>query len=74
MTHEPARSLSSEEFAVLKFAAHRQLARWANKPQLTPHQRAQRTALTRAVRILQDKRFAAGCELHTPTDKQHPDA
>lgn len=72
MTHELPRSLSSEEFAVLKFAARRQLARWANKPHSSPHQGARRAALMRVVRILQDTRFAGGCELRAPTDK-HPD-
>jgi len=61
--------LSGDRVLALKFAAHRQLARWSNKPKLSPHQHAQRTALTRAVRILQDKAFAHGCELRVPSER-----
>jgi hypothetical protein len=64
MTHQPTHRLSGDEIMALKFAAHRQLARWAQKEQLSPHQHAQRNALKRAVRILQAKAFAHGCELH----------
>jgi len=63
MSYEPTSRLSGEQVQALKFAAHRQLARWSNKPKLSPHQHAQRTALSRAVRILQDQAFANGCEL-----------
>jgi hypothetical protein len=66
MSEESAPLLSGEQVLALKFAAHRQLARWSNKPGLSPHQHAQRTALARAVRILQDKAFANGCELRAP--------
>ncbi len=62
MTGEPAARLSGEEVVALKFAAHRQLARWA-RPGLSAHQHQQRAALRRAVRMLQDKAFARGCEL-----------
>jgi len=58
--------LSGEQVSALKFAAHRQLARWSSKPQLSPHQRGQRTALRGAVRVLQDETFAHGCELRVP--------
>jgi hypothetical protein len=58
--------LSGEQVQALKFAAHRQLARWANKPNLSPRQHRQRTALTSAVRLLQDQAFAHGCELRVP--------
>jgi hypothetical protein len=58
--------LSGEQVQALKFAAHRQLARWANKPRLSEHQHGQRSALTGAVRVLQDKAFAHGCELRVP--------
>ncbi|MEA2492986.1 MAG: hypothetical protein QOJ29_897 [Thermoleophilaceae bacterium] len=58
--------LSGEEIQALKFAVHRQLARWSNKSGLSSRQHAQRSALTRAVRILQDKAFAQGCELRVP--------
>jgi hypothetical protein len=61
MTDQLTRRLSGEEIVALKFAAHRQLARWSNKPQLSPHQHAQHNALKRAVRILEDKALAAGC-------------
>jgi hypothetical protein len=62
MTGEPAVRLSGDEVVALKFAAHRQLSRWA-RPGLSEHQRAQRAALRRAVRMLQDKALARGCEL-----------
>jgi hypothetical protein len=47
----------------LKFAGHRQLARWAKNAQLRSRQREQRAALVRAVRVLDDQAFANGCEL-----------
>jgi hypothetical protein len=59
----PTTGLSGDQVRALKFAAHRQLARWANKPKLSPHQRGQRTALKGAVLVLQDPAFAGGCEL-----------
>jgi hypothetical protein len=62
----PAAQLSGEEILSLKFAAHRQLARWAKKPTLGSRQHAQRNALKRAVRVLQDQAFAHGCELRAP--------
>jgi hypothetical protein len=68
MTDEPAHRLSGEEIAALKFASHRQLARWSNKRDLSPRQHAQRTALASAVRTLQDKAFADGCELRVPSE------
>jgi hypothetical protein len=74
MTDQPTRRLSGEEIVALKFAAHRQLARWSNKPRLSPHQHAQRNALKRAVRILENKAFAAGCELHATAGEQRVDA
>jgi hypothetical protein len=58
--------LSGEQVLALNFAAHRQLARWSNKPKLSPHQRGQRTALKSAVLVLQDQAFAGGCELRVP--------
>ncbi|MGI9097318.1 MAG: hypothetical protein ACR2H2_02290 [Solirubrobacteraceae bacterium] len=70
MSDEPTSRLSSEQVLALKFAAHRQLTRWSNKRDLSPHQHAQRTALTRAVRILQDHAFADGCELRVPSDER----
>jgi hypothetical protein len=60
--------LSREEVLALKFAAHRQLARWAksrplpSRP-LPSRQQARRDALVTAVRILEDPAFAGGCEL-----------
>jgi hypothetical protein len=65
---QPARHLSREQVAVLKFAAHRQLARWANKRELRPRQREQRTALIDAVRVLEDRALARGCELRATGD------
>ncbi|MCA1699853.1 MAG: hypothetical protein LC790_13495 [Actinobacteria bacterium] len=55
--------LGGEEIRALKLAAHRQLTRWAKKPTLSPHQHAQRIALKRAARVLQDPALADGCEL-----------
>jgi hypothetical protein len=63
---EPTSRLSGDQVTALKFAAHRQLARWANKPKLSPHQHGQRSALRGAVHVLQDEAFAHGCELHAP--------
>jgi hypothetical protein len=58
--------LSGEQIQALKFAAHRQLARWSNKPKLSPRQHRQRAALKSAVRVLQDQALAHGCELRVP--------
>ncbi len=66
MSDEAVPRLSAEQVLALKFAAHRQLARWANKPQLSPHQHGQRSALKGAVHVLQDQAFAHGCELRVP--------
>ena len=74
MTDDAARHLSDEEMVALKFAARRQLARWSNKPQLSPNQQTQRNALARAVRVLQDDALSGGCELHSCTNEQHADA
>jgi hypothetical protein len=63
---EPTPRLSGEQVLALKFAAHRQLARWSNKPKLSTHQHGQRSALKSAVQILQDPAFAGGCELRVP--------
>jgi hypothetical protein len=52
MSDEPTPRLTSDQLLALKFAAHRQLARWSDKRNLNPRQHAQRTALTRAVRVL----------------------
>ncbi|MGI9100526.1 MAG: hypothetical protein ACR2H2_18900 [Solirubrobacteraceae bacterium] len=62
MSDEPP-CLTGDEIQALKFAAHRQLARWANKRELQPRQHARRAALVRAVRVLEDKAFTHGCEL-----------
>jgi hypothetical protein len=69
MTEPVARRLSREQLLALKFAAHRQLARWAKTRQLRPRQQAQRTSLVSAVRVLEDQALADGCEL-TPIRKQ----
>jgi len=66
MSDRPPRQLSADEIAVLKFAAHRQLARWAQKRELQPRQRARRTTLVRAVRTLEDRALVDGCELRVP--------
>jgi hypothetical protein len=62
------RRLSREEVQALKFAAHRQLARWAKNSHLRPRQREQRTNLVRAVRVLDDQAFAEGVELRAARD------
>jgi hypothetical protein len=69
MTEPVARRLSREQLLALKFAAHRQLARWAKTRQLRPRQQAQRTSLVSAVRVLEDQALADGCEL-MPIRKQ----
>ena len=69
MTEPVARRLSREQLLALKFAAHRQLARWAKTRQLRPRQQAQRSSLVSAVRVLEDQALADGCEL-TPIRKQ----
>jgi hypothetical protein len=66
MSDEVAARLSSEEVMALKFAANRQLARWANKSRLSEHQHSQRAALRRAVRVLQEDKLAHGCDLLAP--------
>jgi hypothetical protein len=58
--------LSGDQVLALKFAAHRQLARWSSKPKLSAHQHGQRSALKGAVRVLQDPVFGHGCELRVP--------
>ena len=66
MSADWAARLSGDEVRALKFAAHRQLSRWAKRPRLSPHQHSQRAALRRAVRVLQDDKFAQGCDLQAP--------
>ena len=65
--NEPRHRLSREEVQALKFAAHRQLARWAKTRPLRPRQQAQRTHLVRAVRTLEAQAFSDGCELRAET-------
>ena len=74
MTDPPTQRLSGDEVMALKFAAHRQLARWVHKGDLSRHQHARRAALVRAVRTLQDKAFADGCELHPAPSEENTDA
>ena len=69
MTDAPTQRLSRDDVQALKFAAHRQLARWAKSTQLRPRQREQRAALVRAVRILEDQAFVNGCELRAIRDE-----
>ena len=69
MNDAPTQRLSRVEVQALKFAAHRQLARWAKSTQLRPRQREQRAALVRAVRILEDQAFAHGAELRPAHDE-----
>ena len=63
MTDRPTDRLTGEEVMALKFAARRQLTRWAHQKRLSPHQRAQRTALARAVRVLGEQAYDHGCGL-----------
>jgi hypothetical protein len=63
MSDPTQRRLSRDQLLALKFAAHRQLARWAKNRPLRPRQQVQRTALVSAVRVLEDQAFAEGCEL-----------
>jgi len=69
MNDRSQRHLSADEIVVLKFAAHRQLARWAQKRELSPRQRLRRTTLVRAVRKLEDKELVHGCDLHAARDR-----
>jgi hypothetical protein len=74
MTDQPTRDrLSGDEVQALKFAAHRQLARWADKSDLRPRQHAQRAALARAARILGDQASARGCELNVRPGEETAD-
>jgi hypothetical protein len=63
MSDRPPPCLSGDEIAMLMFAARRQLTRWANRGDLQPREREQRAALIRAVRVLDDRPLAGGCEL-----------
>jgi hypothetical protein len=74
MRDAPVRQLSGEETLALRFASHRQLARWSNKPGLSPHQHAQRMALRRAAQLLRDDALADGCELHPLIAESRADA
>jgi hypothetical protein len=69
MSGEQARQLSPEEIVELKLAARRQLARWAQKRELSPRQRVKRTALRRAVSTLEDTALVHGCELRVAGDQ-----
>jgi hypothetical protein len=69
MSDEAVGRLTGEQMLALKFAGHRQLARWSGKATLSSHQQARRLALSSAVRILQDKAFANGCELRSPSSE-----
>ncbi|HEV3484223.1 MAG TPA: hypothetical protein VG106_02370 [Vicinamibacterales bacterium] len=54
---------------MLTFAARRQLTRWANRQELQPRERKQRTALVRAIRVLEDRALSDGCELRATGDE-----
>jgi hypothetical protein len=73
MSGPPARRLTADQIVALRFAAHRQLARWSDKTGLSHHQHAQRAELRRAAQILKDGAFARGCELRAPTDRDITD-
>lgn len=55
--------LSRDELLALKFAAHRQLSRWANSQPLDARRQARRDTLLAAARTLDDARLARGCQL-----------
>jgi hypothetical protein len=63
MTSELGPRLSSEPLGALKFAAHRQLSRWAKHQPLRARQQARRDALLPAVRALADDTLCNGCHL-----------
>jgi hypothetical protein len=69
VTKAPIQRLSRDEILALKYASHRQLARWAKARPLHPRQRERRTALVTAVRTLEDPVFAQGCELRGVEDQ-----
>jgi hypothetical protein len=73
MSDELQLRMSGVELDALRFAGRRQLARWSSKSRLSPNQQAQRSALTRAVRVLHDDALADGCELHAPTNEKRAD-
>lgn len=62
MNDAPPR-LSRDELVALRFAAHRQLTRWAKNRPLRPRQHQQRAALVTALRLLEDQALTNGCEL-----------
>ena len=63
--HEPDDLLlGRDELLALKFAAHRQLSRWANSQPLGARKQARRDALLAALRVLDDRTLAHGCHLH----------
>ena len=66
MTDPSVQHLSADEVTALRFAAHRQLTRWANKRQLEPLERARRTALISALRALRHNAYDGGCLLRAP--------
>jgi hypothetical protein len=66
---EQARRLSGNEIAALRFAARRQLSRWANRRELQAHAQTRRDALVRAVRALENPAYATGCELRAIDDE-----
>jgi hypothetical protein len=68
VSDEPTQRLSGEQIRALKFAAHRQLGRWAKARPLSSAQRARRTALVAAVRALEDPTFGEGVELRAPDE------
>lgn len=72
MSDPPTGCLRGEEILALKYAAQRQLARWANTPRLSPDQHARRDALNRAVGVLHDRAFAHGCQLRPSEGEEAP--
>lgn len=68
MSDAPTPRLSGDEIRALRFAARRQLTRWANRGELQQNEHAQRAALIRAVRVFDDRAFAGGCELRAVPD------
>ncbi len=69
MTDEAGPRLSRDQLGALKFAAHRQLSRSANR-ELRPRQQARRDALLSAVRVLADDTLRNGCHLRPTASSQ----
>jgi hypothetical protein len=68
MTEPSPRRLADGKLAALRFAAH---ANWRDRPTDVICSRASVPCadLARAVRVLEDRSFAHGCDLHVPREE-----